>query len=181
MNDSGNDIPRETIRPGSLPAEHTAYLSLGSNINPAENLSKAVALLRERTRVLSVSTCWETEAIAGQTSQAKWPNFFNMGACVVTSLETEALKMQVLRPIETGLGRVRGTDKYAPRTIDLDIVVFDGQIVDNDLWQRLYLALIFDELLPDLRNPETGETPGVTAARLSPGKIAIRHPEIDFA
>lgn len=162
-------------------AVHTAYLSLGSNIDPAENIRKAVSLLRERTRVLAISTCWETEAIVDQTSRARWPNFFNLGACVVTGLQADALKKQVLQPIETALGRVRGTDKYAPRTIDLDIVIFDGKIVDSDLWKRLYLALIFDELLPDLRNPETGETPGAASARLRPGKLAIPHPEIDFA
>lgn len=184
MNASESDHPaagREFSRRGEHSVEHTAYLLLGSNINPVENLKKAVGLLRMRTRVLAISTCWETEAIAGQSSQDKWPNFYNLGMGVVTPLGADTLKMQVLRPIETALGRVRGADKYAPRTIDLDIVIFDGQVVDTDLWRRLYLALIFAELLPDLRNPETGETPAGASARLHPGKIAIPHPEIDFS
>lgn len=162
--------------------EHIAYLSLGSNIDPVEHLRQAVGLLRERARLLALSTCWESEAVvAGQATQVKWPNFYNLGACIATPLDQETLKMQVLRPIEHELGRVRGADKYAPRTIDLDIVVFDGQVVDAEIWRRLYLALIFAEMLPDLRNPDTGETSGQAATRLSPGKMAVRHPEITFS
>jgi 2-amino-4-hydroxy-6-hydroxymethyldihydropteridine diphosphokinase len=181
LNDSANDQQpglQNTPAPEAQPGEHIAYLSLGSNINPVENLKKAVALLRRRTRVLAVSTCWETEAVVSQPAQVKWPNFYNLGACVATSWDAEALKTQVLRPIEQELGRVRGADKYAPRPIDLDIVVFDGQVIDAEIWERLYLALIFAEMLPGLRNPETGETPKDTAARLGPGRVAIPRPEI---
>lgn len=138
-------------------------------------------MLKEHARVLTVSTCWETEAVMIQPSQVKWPNFYNLGACVATSFNAEALKRTVLQPIEQALGRVRSADKYAPRPIDLDIVIFDNQVIDPEIWERLYLALIFAEMLPSLRNPETGETPQEAATRLSPGKIAIPHPEIAFS
>lgn len=156
--------------------EHQAYLCLGSNINPEENLRKAIELLRARTRVLALSSCWESEAVG-----ANGPNFLNIGACILTRLEPEALKTQVLRPIESDLGRVRSADKYAPRTMDLDITLYDGLVVDPELWRRAYLAVIFAELLPGLRNPETGETIEAAVERLKKGKLVVPHQEIIFS
>ncbi len=153
-------------------AEHQACICLGSNIDPAENLRRAVALLRGQTRVLALSTCWETEAVGSHG-----PNFLNVGACVATSWDAAGLKEHVLAPIEKQLGRVRTADKNAPRTIDLDITLFDGRVLDHDLWQRVYLALIFSELCPHLSNPETGETLRATAEMLQKNSLAIPHPE----
>lgn len=171
-------------------AERIAYLSLGSNIAPVENLREAIRRLRAvaGVRVLALSMCWETAAVTDaavtighdpkDSPKTAAPNFYNLGARVATPLEREALKDDVLRPLEAALGRVRSADKYAPRTIDLDITVHDGQVVDTEIWRRLYLALIFAELLPELRNPATGETPAQAAARLAAGQVAIRHPEV---
>lgn len=73
---------------------------------------------------------------------------------------------------------MRTADKYAPRTIDLDLTLFDEQVLDDELWRRVYMALIFSELLPDLRNPLTGETLVETAQRLRGQHLALAHPEI---
>jgi 2-amino-4-hydroxy-6-hydroxymethyldihydropteridine diphosphokinase len=159
--------------------EHQVYLCLGSNIQPEENLRRAINLLQERTRVKSISTCWESGAFGA--SSKSWPNFLNLGVYISTPLAVEELKAQILRPIENELGRVRGADKYAPRTMDIDVVVFDGQVLDTEIWRRIYLALIFAEMLPDLKNPETGETPGMAAERLKQGAEAVAHPELKFS
>lgn len=156
--------------------QHQAYLCLGSNIHPEENLRKAIELLRARTRVLALSNCWESEAIG-----ANGPNFLNIGASILTPLDPEALKTRVLRPIENELGRVRSADKYAPRTMDLDITVFDGQVLDPELWRRAYLAVIFAELLPDLRHPETSESIEAVAERLKKGKKVVIRQEMMFS
>ncbi len=156
--------------------EHHACICLGSNIDPAENLRKAVQLLRERTRVIAQSLCWETEAVG-----SPGPNFLNLGVCIATSLDPLSLKEQVLAPIEKQLGRVRSADKNAPRTIDLDITLYDGQAIDQDLWQRVYLALIFSELVPGLSHPQTGEPLELLAQRMQREHLAIPHPELEFA
>lgn len=155
---------------------HRAYLCLGSNIDPVENLRRAVQLLRQRTEVLSLSSCWETEAVMGNGAAGQAPNFLNLGACIRTTLDPEALKAQILRPLEQELGRVRTADKYAPRTIDLDITLYDRAVLDPELWRRPYLALVFAEMLPDLRNAETGETLSEAARRLKTGRVAVRYP-----
>ena len=152
-----------------------AYLCLGSNIQPGENLHKAIDLLRQRTRLLALSTCWESAAVGSQG-----PNFLNIGALVATPLDAAALKEQVLSPIEKRLGRVRSADKYAPRTMDIDITVFDGQVLDAEIWRRGYLALIFAEMLPGFQNPETGESLAETARRLQANSPAIPHSEMRF-
>ncbi len=152
---------------------HLAYLCLGSNIEPIENLRKAIDLLRQRTHLLEISTCWESAAIG-----SPGPNFLNIGALVATPLDAPALKEQVLRPIEKQLGRIRSADKYAPRTMDIDIIVFDGQVQDAEIWRRVYLALIFAEMLPGLRNPATGETLAETAQRLQEQNLAVPHYKI---
>ncbi len=153
--------------------DHQAGICLGSNIHPEENIRQAIHLLRQRTRLLALSTCWETAAVG-----SSGPNFLNIGACIATPLDAASLKEQVLAPIEKQLGRVRTADKNAPRTIDLDITIFDGQVLDTELWRRVYLAIIFAELSPGLINPETGETLKAAAARLQKSGLAISHPEL---
>jgi 2-amino-4-hydroxy-6-hydroxymethyldihydropteridine diphosphokinase len=157
-------------------SEHWAYLCLGSNIQPVENLRKGIDLLCQRTRLLALSTCWESVAIG-----SPGPNFLNIGARIATPLDAAALKEHVLSPIEKQLGRVRSADKNAPRTMDIDIILFDGQILDATIWQRVYLALIFAEMLPGLRHPVTGETLAETAHRLREKSPAVPHPELSFA
>ena len=157
---------------------HRAYLCLGSNIQPEHNIREAVRLLRERARVTKLSTCWETEAVRGASTLPSAPNFLNIAALVETPLPPGALKEQLLDPIERELGRVRTADKYAPRTIDLDITLFDEQVLDPEIWRRVYLATIMSELLPELRHPESGERLEDLAHRLRESSPAIPRPEI---
>ncbi len=53
-----------------------------------------------------------------------------------------------LREIESGLGRVRTGNKNGPRTIDLDILVWNGEVVDDDVYEREFLKTSIRELLP---------------------------------
>ncbi len=76
------------------------------------------------------------------------------------------------------MGRVRTADRNAPRTLDIDIILFDGVVLDDALWERSFIAIPLAELLPSLPHPATGETLADLAARLLPGSGAIRHPEI---
>lgn len=161
--------------PGRQP-QHRAFISLGSNINPAENIRRAVALLREHAEVTELSACYETSAVGSDG-----PNFLNMTVALLTDLDTAGLKAQVLGPIENQLGRVRTEDKNAPRTIDLDIVVFDEQVIDEDLWRRVHLALPLSELLPDLKHPESQQPLREVAQRLLEQDAVIPRPELNFS
>jgi 2-amino-4-hydroxy-6-hydroxymethyldihydropteridine diphosphokinase len=155
---------------------HRAYLVLGSNIDPEKNMRQALRLLRKKADVLAISTCWETEAVtSSSTPEVRYPNFLNMAVCFVTGLGPAEIKQQIITPIENALGRVRTADKYAPRTIDLDLIVYEDQVIDPDLWKRPFLALTLAELLPDLANTQTGEKLPEAASRLKMGYMAIPH------
>ena len=94
----------------------TVFVSLGSNIEPKNNLTEAARLLRSKTNVLHTSSAYVT-APQGFANQA---DFFNMAVQLQTALEPITLKKDVLDWIEVGLGRKRDLqNKNAPRTIEL--------------------------------------------------------------
>ncbi|MEW6651111.1 MAG: 2-amino-4-hydroxy-6-hydroxymethyldihydropteridine diphosphokinase [Chloroflexota bacterium] len=156
-------------------AKHQAYLSLGSNIDPKENLSRAIALLRERVLLNAVSTVWETDPVGSSGAR-----FLNATAWISTELDAQALKETVLHEIEDTLGRARSSDKYAPRTIDLDILVFDEQVLDPNLWQREFLSIPTSELRPDLEEPGVGKSLNEIAQAMKVNSTAIARTDLNF-
>ncbi len=143
------------------PANHQAILLVGSNIRAEENLCLALQRLQAWVAILAGSSVWKTAAVGSDG-----PDFLNLALLVSTTLEATELKGQVLRPLEAEMGRVRSADKNAPRPIDLDIIVFDGETLDGLLWKHAYRAVPVAELLPDLRS-DGGETLKQAAERLS--------------
>ncbi|HEY58952.1 MAG TPA: 2-amino-4-hydroxy-6-hydroxymethyldihydropteridine diphosphokinase [Anaerolineae bacterium] len=144
----------------SAPLEIPAYLLLGSNIRPEVHLSQALDLLRQRAQVFAVSRVWETPPVG-----TDGPLFYNAAVGILTSLPPDALKRRLLRPIEAQLGRVRTGDKFAPRPIDIDLVVYASEVLDPEVWQYAHIAIPLSEILPDLRHPQTGEPLARYAAR----------------
>jgi 2-amino-4-hydroxy-6-hydroxymethyldihydropteridine diphosphokinase len=140
---------------------HQAVLLLGSNIRPAKNLALAVDLLRRGLTVEQLSSVWQTASVG-----SNGPDFLNQAVLVATTLQADDLKEKVLRPLETQLGRVRSADRNAPRTIDIDVILFDGQLKDQNLFRQAYRAIPVAELLPDLRS-SNGETLAEAATRLT--------------
>ena len=129
---------------------HQIYLLLGSNIDPVSNLREALKILRGSCMVKAASNAWENYAFG-----SPGPNFINIAVLIETDLSLQDLKASILNPIESSLGRIRTKDKNSPRTIDVDVIIFDGRILDQNIWERLHLALPVSELLPDLIDPTT--------------------------
>ena len=119
-----------------MPTEHEACLLLGSNIRADHYLPRAVKLLRKQGKIVRASSVWETPAVG-----SNGPNFLNAAVLVLTSLEVQALKDELLHPIEAELGRVRTADKNAPRSIDIDLIFFDGILLDPHLWDYAFRAI----------------------------------------
>lgn len=140
---------------------HQAYLSLGSNIQPENNLVKAIELLRNHGRLEKTSSAWETESVG-----AEGPNYLNACVLLVTPLPQVDLKEQALLPIEAELGRQRTADKFAPRTIDIDIVLFDGKSCDDKYWKQAFVVVPLAEISPEYQNPLRQESIIETATRL---------------
>lgn len=140
---------------------HSAYIGLGSNIKPARNLKLAVARLAERSELLAVSSAWRSPPVGSEG-----PEFLNAVASVRTPLSAVEFKERILRSIEQELGRERGSDRFAPRTIDLDLLVFDDEELEPEIWDFAHIAVPLSELAPGHLSRVTGETILEAAARL---------------
>ncbi len=133
------------------------YIGIGSNIEPEINILKSLILLKEYLNIINISPVFVTSPIGVKEKQ---PHFYN---CVVeTKLKKELtpfeLKFNILRNIEKQLNRIRFEDKYAPRTIDLDILLFEDVIIntkeltipDPDILTRDFLFAGLLYLNPDI-------------------------------
>jgi len=80
-----------------------------------------------------------------------------MAVEIQTVMGQVELKQSLVACVEKTLHRVRTEDKNAPRTIDLDIMIFNGKVVDQDVWKKAFAAIPVSELEPALRN-DAGDT-----------------------
>ena len=157
-----------------------AVILLGSNIRKEENLPAAVALLREYCTVVAVSPVYETLPVGPEAA----PTFFNAAVLLETPLQPAAIKAQILAQIERKLKRVRTDDKNAPRTIDLDLVLFNNEVLeyngrhvpDPELACFPHMAIPVADIVPHLVHPERGEPMRAIAERLR-GEIGFHEGE----
>lgn len=149
---------------------HYVYLNLGSNLEPEKNIPLAITLLKKVGEVSAVSSVWETESVgyAG-------PNFLNVCVLLLTSLDAEHIKYEINRPIEAQMGRVRGENKYAPRPIDIDIVLFDETAHNVQTWGQAFVVVPLAELVPEFKT-HSGETLSDFAKQLQ-GQVWMRKRE----
>lgn len=120
-------------------------VGLGSNILPEENIQKARKILESEFSILKSSEFKRTKPIAAPHH----PDFINGVLLLETSFSQEKLKTR-LYEIEELLGRPRQGKRSAPRTIDLDILVWNEKIIDADTYTRDFLRQAVLEVLPKL-------------------------------
>ena len=123
-----------------------AIIAVGSNIDPDTNIAKAREILARDFEVVAETDFVSTKPV-GYTQQ---PDFLNGAVLVRTDLKLEPLR-QHLKQIEDTLGRRRGVLTFGPRTVDLDIVVWNGKLLAPDFYEREYLKKAVLELDPGLR------------------------------
>ena len=136
-----------------------AYIGVGSNIEPESNIVDALTRLSERVDITGISSFYKTAPLLRENQN----DYLNGVWQISTSISPEELKFGVLRRIEKELHRNRESDKYAPRTIDLDILLYgdmvmqedDLTIPDPDICKRSFIAFPLSELNPDLIMPDT--------------------------
>lgn len=138
-----------------------AFIALGSNIDPETNLPLAAARLSELGKPIAISTVYQNPAIADEPQ----PDYLNAAVLIETTLDPLTIRDK-LREIEADLGRIRTEDKFAPRTIDLDLCLLGDRVLDHelislpdpDLLKRAHLAVTLAELRPDFLHPITGDS-----------------------
>lgn len=154
-----------------------AVVLLGSNIDSRANLCRAVRKLAEAVRVAALSPVYESEPVGYAAQDC----FLNAAALIETEESVKGLK-EILGRIEKELGRIRTANKNAPRTIDLDIVLYNDMvgnvegrhIPDPDLLHYPHIARPVADILPDFRHPELGIPLREIAEQLPQGRLWLR-------
>lgn len=140
----------------------TAYLLIGGNLgNRKENLSKATGLIRKQCGVVINSSSLYETAAWGMTEQS---SFLNQVLEISTSLDAKQLMRRILK-IENMMGRVR-KEKFGPRTIDIDILFYENEILDllflkiphPELQNRRFVLVPLAEINSELQHPVLKKT-----------------------
>jgi len=138
----------------------SVYVAAGSNVEPEENLTTALTALRAHFPGLRVS-----QAYANQAVGFEGPDFINLVVGFETDLSLEQL-LAVLHEVESACGRGRTAPKWAPRRMDLDLLLY-GDVVGDfpgatlprpDLLKRAFMLAPLAEIAPEVRHPVLHES-----------------------
>lgn len=143
------------------------YLSLGTNLGCKEqNLRRAMQILNERIgETLSLSAFYETQAWGFHSDHS----FLNAACCLETRLSPRQI-LVATQQIERELGRTRksANGEYADRIIDIDLLFYDNQIINEPdlilphplLTQRIFVMTPLAEIASELIHPVLGKSIG---------------------
>ena len=109
--------------------------------------------LRKRAEIRAVSSFYESQAAGG----ADGPAYLNVAALLRSELDADAFA-SFARDVEVAVGRARGTPKLAPRPIDVDVLVYDGAVVQLQLETRPYNLAPLAEIAPHLVAPPADDS-----------------------
>ncbi|WP_285130532.1 2-amino-4-hydroxy-6-hydroxymethyldihydropteridine diphosphokinase [Leclercia adecarboxylata] len=154
-----------------------AYIAIGSNLaSPLEQVNAAVQALGDipHTRVVALSSFYRTPPLGPQDQ----PDYLNAAIALDTALNAEALLDNTQR-IELQQGRVRKEERWGPRTLDLDIMLFGDAVINTerltvphyDMKRRGFMLWPLCEIAPDLIFPD-GESLSALLAQLNAEKPA---------
>jgi 2-amino-4-hydroxy-6-hydroxymethyldihydropteridine diphosphokinase len=138
------------------------YVAAGSNVEPVANLRRALDVLHGHFAPLRLSRALRNAAVGFSGD-----DFVNL----VLGFETDAGVEQVIERLheaEAACGRERHAPKWAPRAMDLDILLYGDLVCERpglvlprpDLVRRPYMLGPMAEIAPDLRHPTLGSTMG---------------------
>jgi 2-amino-4-hydroxy-6-hydroxymethyldihydropteridine diphosphokinase len=141
---------------------YPAYIGLGSNLQgPVRQLETSFELLAEirATRLTKRSSLYRSAPFGG----IEQPDFVNAVAVLLTRLPARELLAELQR-IEIERGRVRGDVQWGPRVLDLDLLVYSNQEIDEPdlivphpgIGERNFVLLPLEEVAPNLLIPGLG-------------------------
>ena len=163
------------------PSTATAYIGVGSNIEPKKNIEAALVKLIGHVEVTGCSTFYRTKPLNNRIQD----DYLNGVWQIKTMKLPSELRHNVLRKIEDGLCRMRTEDTYSSRTIDLDILLYDSlcmqephlTIPDPDIYIRPFIAWPLMELDPGIILPDTGRLISTVTENMKKDSL---HPDYSF-
>lgn len=137
-----------------------AYIAIGSNLaSPLEQVNAAIQALGEipQSRIVALSSFYRTPPLGPQDQ----PDYLNAAVALETTLAPEALLDHTQR-IELQQGRVRKAERWGPRTLDLDIMLFGDAVINTerltvphyDMKNRGFMLWPLFEIAPELVFPD---------------------------
>ena len=150
------------------------YIGIGSNLGNREaNIKKSIKLIRRKCKMLKISPLYETEPVGFKNQE--W--FLNCAVKIRTGLSAEKL-LDFLQSIEKTLNK-KIKIKNGPRTIDLDILFFNDEIINEKklavphprLHRRLFVLMPLKEISPKLKHPLLKKTINELLGNLRSRKI----------
>jgi len=138
------------------------YVAAGSNVEPEKNLARALDQLEQAFGALAISPAYRNPAVGFEGE-----DFINLVVGLRTADSPAQLKAKLER-IEESCGRPRTAPKWGPRTMDLDILLYDQLVSDApglilprpDLLRRAFMLKPLADLAPGLRHPTQQRTIG---------------------
>ena len=154
------------------------YIAIGSNLaSPLEQVNAAVQALGEipQSRLVKVSAFYRTPPLGPQDQ----PDYLNAAVVLETSLDAETLLDNTQR-IELQQGRQRKAERWGPRTLDLDIMLFGDEVINTDrltvphydMKNRGFMLWPLWEVAPELTFPN-GESLQAILQQLNAEKPAL--------
>nr|WP_318379135.1 2-amino-4-hydroxy-6-hydroxymethyldihydropteridine diphosphokinase [uncultured Enterobacter sp.] len=137
-----------------------AYIAIGSNLaSPLEQVNAAITALGEipHSQIVARSAFYRTPPLGPQDQ----PDYLNAAVALDTTLDAEALLDHTQR-IELAQGRVRKAERWGPRTLDLDIMLFGDEVINTprltvphyDMHNRGFMLWPLFEIAPEVLFPD---------------------------
>jgi 2-amino-4-hydroxy-6-hydroxymethyldihydropteridine diphosphokinase len=138
----------------------SVFLSLGSNIQPQENLCRAIEQLQTQYDTLEYSKVYKSAAVGFDG-----PSFLNLAIRLQTEQSLEQV-LQTLHTIEENCGRNRNAVKFSSRTVDIDLLLYGDLQTDSptcvlprpEILTYAFVLLPLSELIPNTIHPQKAQT-----------------------
>ena len=136
------------------------YISIGSNIDKEANIRSSLRALEKQFGTLIVSSTYETEPV-GFSGE----NFYNLVVGFDSQLDAKSVA-KILKQIETDHGRTKNCKKFSARTLDLDLILYGDQVIDDgrlqiprdEIFTYAFVLEPLAEIAPDLAHPISHQT-----------------------
>ena len=126
----------------------SALVGMGSNISPEKHLADAASEIRKRFSDVRFSSVYQSRAVGMDGD-----DFLN-ACCLISNVPDSGELNSWFKSLEDEHGRDRSEGSWKPRTLDLDLLMFDGKVLDDDLYRYPHVYVPASELvdfeLPDL-------------------------------